>query len=85
MDAVDECERVLSVSASEDAGPDAISLANKLYTQLMLMAREKDEEENGTYEEENGTYFQDIYMRNIPHRVNMIARHYQTLINNGDL
>lgn len=78
MDAVDECERVLSVSASEDAGPDAISLANKLYTQLMLMAREKDEEENGTY-------FQDIYMRNIPHKVNMIARHYQTLINNGDL
>lgn len=78
MDAVDECERVLSVSASEDAGPDAISLANKLYTQLMLMAREKDEEENGTY-------FQDIYMRNIPHRVNMIARHYQTLIDNGDL
>lgn len=78
MDAVDECERVLSVSASEDAGPDAISLANKLYTQLMLMARDKDEEENGTY-------FQDIYMRNIPHRVNMIARHYQTLINNGDL
>jgi len=78
MDAVDECERVLSVSASEDAGPDAVSLANKLYTQLMLMAREKDEEENGTY-------FQDIYMRNIPHRVNMIARHYQTLINNGDL
>lgn len=78
MDAVDECERVLSVSASEDAGPDAVSLANKLYTQLMLMAREKDEEENWTY-------FQDIYMRNIPHRVNMIARHYQTLINNGDL
>lgn len=78
MDAVDECERVLSVSASEDAGPDAVSLANKLYTQLMLMAREKDEEENGTY-------LQDIYMRNIPHRVNMIARHYQTLINNGDL
>lgn len=78
MDAVDECERVLSVSASEDAGPDAVSLASKLYTQLMLMAREKDEEENGTY-------FQDIYMRNIPHRVNMIARHYQTLINNGDL
>lgn len=78
MDAVDECERVLSVSASEDAGPDAVSLANKLYTQLMLMAREKDEEENGTY-------FQDIYMRNIPHRVNMIARHYQTLINNRDL
>jgi hypothetical protein len=78
MDAVDECERVLSVSATEDAGPDAVSLANKLYTQLMLMAREKDEEENGTY-------FQDIYMRNIPHRVNMIARHYQTLINNGDL
>lgn len=78
MDAVDECERVLSVSASDDAGPDAVSLANKLYTQLMLMAREKDEEENGTY-------FQDIYMRNIPHRVNMIARHYQTLINNGDL
>lgn len=78
MDAVDECERVLSVPASEDAGPDAVSLANKLYTQLMLMAREKDEEENGTY-------FQDIYMRNIPHRVNMIARHYQTLINNGDL
>lgn len=78
MDAVDECERVLSVSASEDAGPDAVSLANKLYTQLMLMAREKDEEENGTY-------FQDIYMRNIPHRVNMIARHYQTLIDNGDL
>lgn len=78
MDAVDECERVLSVSASEDAGPDAISLANKLYTQLMLMAREKDEEENGTY-------FQDIYMHNIPHKVNMIARHYQTLINNGDL
>lgn len=78
MDAVDECERVLSVSASEDAGPDAISLANKLYTQLMLMAREKDEEENGTY-------FQDIYMRNIQHKVNMIARHYQTLISNGDL
>ena len=78
MDAVDECERVLGASASEDAGPDAVSLANKLYTQLMLMAREKDEEENGTY-------FQDIYMRNIPHRVNMIARHYQTLINNGDL
>ena len=78
MDAGDECERVLSVSASEDAGPDAVSLANKLYTQLMLMAREKDEEENGTY-------FQDIYMRNISHRVNMIARHYQTLINNGDL
>ena len=78
MDAVDECERVLSVSASEDAGPDAVSLANKLYTQLMLMAREKDEEENGTY-------FQDLYMRNIPHRVNMIARHYQTLIDNGDL
>lgn len=78
MDAVDECERVLSVSASEDAGPDAVSLANKLYTQLMLMAREKDEEENGTF-------FQDIYMRNIPHRVNMIARHYQTLINNRDL
>lgn len=78
MDAVDECERVFGVSASEDAGPDAVSLANKLYTQLMLMAREKDEEENGTY-------FQDIYMRNIPHRVNMIARHYQTLINNGDL
>lgn len=78
MDAVDECERVLSVSASEDAGPDAVSLASKLYTQLMLMAREKDEEENGTY-------FQDIYMRNIPHRVNMIARHYQTLIDNGDL
>lgn len=78
MDAVDEFERVLSVSASEDAGSDAVSLASKLYTQLMLMAREKDEEENGTY-------FQDIYMRNIPHRVNMIARHYQTLINNGDL
>lgn len=78
MDAVDECERVLGVPATEDAGPDAVSLANKLYTQLMLMAREKDEEENGTY-------FQDIYMRNIPHRVNMIARHYQTLIDNGDL
>lgn len=78
MDAVDECERVLIVSASEDAGPDAVSLANKLYTQLMLMAREKDEEENGTY-------FQDIYMRNISYRVNMIARHYQTLIDNGDL
>ena len=78
MDAVDECERVLGASASEDAGPDAVSLANRLYTQLMLMAREKDEEENGTY-------FQDIYMRNIPHRVNMIARYYQTLIDNGDL
>lgn len=78
MDAVDEYDRVLSVSASEDAGPDAVSLANKLYTQLMLMAREKDEDENVTY-------FQDIYMRNIPLRVNMIARHYQTLINNGDL
>ena len=78
MDAVDECERVLRVSASEDAGPDAVSLANKLYTQMMLMAREKDEDENGTF-------FQDIYMRNIPQRVNMIARHYQTLINNGDL
>ena len=78
MDTVDEYERVLSVSAFEDAGPDAISLANKLYTQMMLMAREKDEDDNGTY-------FQDIYMRNIPLRVNMIARHYQTLINNGDL
>lgn len=78
MDAVDECERVLGVLVANDAGPDAVSLASKLYTQLMLMAREKDEEENGTY-------FQDIYMRNIPHRVNMIARHYQTLINNGDL
>lgn len=78
MDAVDECERVLGVLVAKDAGPDAVSLASKLYTQLMLMAREKDEEENGTY-------FQDIYMRNIPHRVNMIARHYQTLINNGDL
>lgn len=78
MDIVDECERVLSVSASDGAGPDAVSLANKLYTQMMLMAREKDEEENGTF-------FQDIYMRNIPQRVNMIARHYQTLINNGDL
>ena len=78
MDTVDECERVLSVSASDGAGPDAVSLANKLYTQMMLMAREKDEDENGTC-------FQDIYMRNIPQRVNMIARHYQTLINNGDL
>ena len=78
MDAVDEYDRVLSVSASEDAGPDAVSLANKLYTQLMLMAREKDEDENVTYS-------QDIYMCNIPLRVNMIARHYQTLINNGDL
>ena len=78
MDIVDECERVLSVSASDGAGPDAVSLANKLYTQMMLMAREKDEDENGTF-------FQDIYMRNIPQRVNMIARHYQTLINNGDL
>ena len=78
MDTVDECERVLSVSASDGAGPDAVSLANKLYTQMMLMAREKDEDENGTF-------FQDIYMRNIPQRVNMIARHYQTLINNGDL
>ena len=78
MDAVDECLRVLSVSASDGAGPDAVSLANKLYTQMMLMAREKDEEENGTF-------FQDIYMRNIPQRVNMVARHYQTLINNGDL
>lgn len=78
MDAVDEYDRVLSVSASEDAGPDAVSLANKLYTQMMLMAREKDEDENGAF-------FQDIYMRNIPLRVNMIARHYQTLINNGDL
>lgn len=78
MDAVDEYDRVLSVSASDSAGPDAVSLANKLYTQMMLMAREKDEDENGTF-------FQDIYMRNIPQRVNMIARHYQTLINNGDL
>lgn len=78
MDVVDEYDRVLSVSASEDAGPDAVSLANKLYTQMMLMAREKDEDENETF-------FQDIYMRNIPLRVNMIARHYQTLINNGDL
>ena len=78
MDVVDEYNRVLSVSASEEAGPDAVSLANKLYTQMMLMAREKDEDENGTF-------FQDIYMRNIPQRVNMIARHYQTLINNGDL
>ena len=78
MDTVDEYERVLSVSASDSAGPDAVSLANKLYTQMMLMAREKDEDENGTF-------FQDIYMRNIPQRVNMIARHYQTLINNGDL
>lgn len=78
MDAVDECERVLGVLVAKDAGPDAVSLASRLYTQLMLMAREKDEEENGTY-------FQDIYMCNIPHRVNMIARHYQTLINNGDL
>ena len=78
MDTVDEYERVFGVSASEDAGPDAVSLANKLYTQMMLMAREKDEEKNGTF-------FQDIYMRNIPQRVNMIARHYQTLINNGDL
>ena len=78
MDVVDECVRVLSVSASDGAGPDAVSLANKLYTQMMLMAREKDEDENGTF-------FQDIYMRNIPQRVNMIARHYQTLINNGDL
>ena len=78
MDTVDECLRVLSVSASDGAGPDAVSLANKLYTQMMLMAREKDEDENGTF-------FQDIYMRNIPQRVNMIARHYQTLINNGDL
>lgn len=78
MDTVDEYDRVLSVSASDGAGPDAVSLANKLYTQMMLMAREKDEDENGTF-------FQDIYMRNIPQRVNMIARHYQTLINNGDL
>ena len=78
MDTVDECLRVLSVSASDGAGPDAVSLANKLYTQMMLMAREKDEDEKGTF-------FQDIYMRNIPQRVNMIARHYQTLINNGDL
>ena len=78
MDAVDECERVLSVSAFKDAGPDAVSLANKLYTQMMLMAREKDEDENGTF-------FFFFYMRNIPQMVIMFARHYQTLINNGDL
>lgn len=78
MEAVDEFERVLSSPRADNPGKEARDLASKLYTQLLLKARDKDEEENGTY-------FQDIYMRNISHRVNMIARHYQTLIDNGDL
>ena len=78
MDAVDEYERVCAASRTENPGDEAKRFAHNLYTQLLLMARERDEEENGTY-------FQDIYMRNIPHRVSMIAEHYQTLIDNGDL
>lgn len=78
MEAIDEYERVCEAPRTKNPGEAARSLASSLYTELLLLARDRDEEENGTY-------FQDIYMRNVPHRVNMIAEHYQTLIDNGEL
>lgn len=78
MEATDEFERVLSSPRADNPGEEARGLATKLYSQMLILARHKDDEENGTY-------FQDMFMRNIPHRINLIAEHYQALINSGDV
>lgn len=71
---MDEWDRVLSHKPTENPSPEARRLATKLYADELMAAKKKDAEENGTY-------FQDILMKNREFKINLIAKCYQTILN----
>lgn len=75
MNALDELDRVCSVALAETASPEANSLASKLLGEVLLVANEKADA--------GDDWFKETIMehRAMFHRV--LARNYQTLINEG--
>lgn len=75
---MDEMEKVLSYPRTDEPSDRAYSLARGLYGRLALLCREKDDEEDGTY-------FLDICIGHTNMIINLFAKHYQTLLDNGDV
>lgn len=71
---MDEWDRVLSYKPTENPSPEARRLATKLYADELMAAKKKDAEENGTF-------FQDILTKNREFKINLIAKCYQTVLN----
>ena len=71
---MDEWDRVVNTKPTENPGPEARRLANKLYADELVKARKKDAEENGTF-------FQDILTKNRDFKINLLAKCYQTILN----
>lgn len=59
---------------TENPTLEARRLAAKLYADELVKAREKDTEENGTF-------FQDILTKNREFKINLLAKCYQTILN----
>ena len=75
---MEEIDRVLSQPLTKDFGQEAKNMACKLYSQWLIAAKEKDDEEHGTY-------FCDILMRNRDFKIKVLAMGCQTLINKGEI
>lgn len=75
---MDEWDRVLSNKRAENPSPEARRLAAKLYADKLLESKQRDAEENDTY-------FQDILTSNREFKINLLAKCYQTLINEGKI
>ena len=75
---MDEWDRVLSNKPTDNPTPEARRLAAKLYAEELLLAKQRDAEENGTY-------FQDILTANREFKINLLAKCYQTIIDEGKI
>lgn len=64
----------MNTKPTENPGPEARRLATKLYADELMAAKKKDAEENGTY-------FQDILTKNREFKINLLAKCYQTILN----
>ena len=75
---MDEWDRVLSNKPTDNPSPEPLRLAAKLYADELLVAKQRDAEENDTY-------FQDILTSNREFKINLLAKCYQTLIDEGKI
>lgn len=64
----------MNTKPTENPSPEARRLAAKLYADELVAAKKKDAEENGTY-------FQDILTKNREFKINLLAKCYQTILN----
>lgn len=64
----------MNTKPTENPTPEARQLATKLYADKLVEAKKKDAEENGTF-------FQDVLMKNREFKINLLAKCYQTILN----